>query len=230
MIVIRLGFALPGRVASSSEIEHLEKKLTPLSHGNEALQLIQEFLKSLGKVTARQRFLADKIFCPPITSENVRGTLDIEEFHMLQGDIIRSDAAYILGTRQVDDPSYVVASSTCDLVPGRRESALLLPIEPRRMTDFESEQKLKDAISNLVTFRSTRYIYLSALPDDEIDVLVNVAYLDPLAQCANDSLMMAERRASMRLIGWRMFGSLLRNIQVREAEDEATIRIVANRD
>ncbi len=158
------------------------------------------------------------------------GKIDAETFHLLQGDTIRSDAGYILGDRQAGNPSYVVATSTCDLVPGRRESALLLPIEPRGLNDFESSRKLESDLSNLATFRSTRYFYLPALPDDEPEVLFNVAHLDPLAQCASDVLMLVERRASMTLIGWRVFGAVLRSVQVREAEGEAELRTAGNQD
>jgi len=214
-------------VASSSELARLEQELAPLSHGTEALRLLRDFLKNLGKVAARQRFLADHILCRPVTHENVRDRMDVEQFYLLQGDVIRSDAAYVLGSRQVGNPSYVMATSTCDLVPGRRESALLLPIEPRRVSDSESQQKLKSDLSNLVTFRSTRHVYLPAMPDDDPDILFNVAHLYPLAQCANAALVVAERRASMTLIGWRVFGGVLRSIQVREAEGQAQIRIVA---
>jgi hypothetical protein len=213
-----------GSVASADKVTRLEQELAPLSHGTEALQLLRNFLKGLGKVSARQHFLADHMLRSPIRSQDVRGRMDVEEFHLLQGDIVRSDAAYTLGDRQIGNPSYIVATSTCDLVPGRRESALLLPVEPRGLDDYQSQQKLESDLGNLVTFRSTRYIYLPALPDDKPDVLFNVAHLDPLAQCANDALALAERRASMTLIGWRVFGGVLRSIQVREAEGEAEIR------
>jgi hypothetical protein len=41
------------------------------------------------------------------------------------------------------------------------------------------------------------------------DVLFNVARLDPFAQCSNEALSLAARRASMTLIGWRVFGAVL---------------------
>ncbi|GEM_PF-4739208 len=66
--------------------------------------------------------------------------------------------------------------------------------------------------------------YVPPLPDDDADVLFNVALLDPFAQCSNAALAAAERRASMTLLGWRVFGALLRNIQVREAVEEVAIR------
>ena len=161
---------------------------------------------------------------PPISYEEVRSRLDVEPFHVLQGDVIRTDAAYFFGTRQVGNPSYVVATSTCDLIPGRREAALLLPIEPRHPSDYESQQRLESELSNLIVFRSTRYFYLPQLPDDEPDVLFTLVRVDPFAQCRNDALELTERRASMTVIGWRVFGAALRSIQVREAEGEVDIR------
>ena len=211
-------------MANAGELSQFEHELAPLSHGTQALQLLRDFLKGLGKVTDRQRFLADHVFCPPISYEDIRGSLDVEPFHLLQGDVIRTDTAYVLGSRRVGIPSYVVATSTCDLVAGRRESAVLLPIEPRRASDYPLQHKLESDLSNLIVFRSTRYVYLAALPDDEPEVLFNVARLDPLAQCPNEALAFAERRASMTLIGWRVFGAVLRTIQVREAEGEAQMR------
>jgi hypothetical protein len=150
--------------------------------------------------------------------------MHVGPFHALQGDVIRTDAAYILGVRQVGAFSSLVATSTCDLVPGRRKTALLLPVEPRRLSDYLSQQKLESDLSNLIVFRSTRYFYFPRLPDDDSDVLFNVAHVDPFAQCANEALNLAERLASMTLIGWRVFGAVLRSIQVREAEGEAGVR------
>lgn len=217
-------------MANDGELARLEHELAPLSHGTQALQLLRGFLKGLGKIAARQRFLADHVLCPPISFEEIRGSLEVEPFHLLQGDVIRTDAAYVLGFRQVGNPSYVVASSTCDLVAGRRESAALLPVEPRRASDYELQHKLESDLSNLIAFRSTRYVYLPALPDDQPDVLFNIARLDPLDQCTNDALALAERRASMTLIGWRMLGAVLRSIQVREAVGEAQIRLTAGHE
>lgn len=217
-------FSLAGRVASSAELSRLEEQLAPLSHGTQALELLRKFLKGLGKVAARQRFLAEHMLRPQITYEDVRSRLDVEPFHVLQGDVIRTDAAYILGTRHVGNPSYVVATSTCDLVPGRREGALLLPIEPRRPADYETQRELESHLSNLIVFRSTQYFYLPRLPNDDPDVLFNLVRVDPFAQCTNEALPLAERRASMTVIGWRVFGAVLRSIQVREAKGEADIR------
>src|SRR5690242_19685311 len=103
---------------------------------------VRESLKRLGRVAARQRVHTDHLWCPPITYDDVHSTIDVEPFHVLQGDIIRSDAAYVLGTRHTGNQSYVIATSTRDLVPGRRQSALLLPLEPRSVREYVSHQKL----------------------------------------------------------------------------------------
>ncbi len=65
---------------------------------------------------------------------------------------------------------------------------------------------------------------LPPLEDDDDDVLFNVVHLDEQAQCANRDLLTVERRASMTLIGWRVYGALLRTLQVRETAEEIAFR------
>jgi hypothetical protein len=211
---------------ASIDVATLERRLAPLSHGTEPIAVLQEVLRQIGK-GERQVFLNEHLLRAPIRHESIRDKLDPvpEGFNVLQGDIVRTEAAYILGARQIGGQSFVIATSTCDVVPGRRESALLLPIQPRRTGDYADASRLRSDLANLIAFRTTRYFYLPPLPDDPEDVLFNVALLDPLAQCANDALALAERRASMTLLGWRVFGALLRSLQVREAAEEAAIRL-----
>ena len=49
---------------------------------------------------------------------------------MLQGDVVSTEAAYLMGERIVGTPMFAVLNSTCDLVPGRREYASLLRVFP----------------------------------------------------------------------------------------------------
>ncbi len=49
---------------------------------------------------------------------------------MLQGDIVSTEAAYLMGERIGGSPMFAVLNSTCDLVPGRREYASLLRVVP----------------------------------------------------------------------------------------------------
>ena len=212
---------MPGSI----DVTDLARRLAPLSHGTEALGIIRD---ALGQVEKRQRqaFLNEHLLCAPIRYEEVgaRMSKPPEPFQVLQGDVIRTDAAYILGSRQVGAPSYVVATSTCDVVLGRRETALLLRVQPRRLTVNVGRDQLRNDLANLIAFKTSRYFYLPPLPDDDAVVLFNVVLVDPFAQCSNQTLAFTERRASMTLLGWRLFGAGLRRIQVREAEEEVAIR------
>jgi hypothetical protein len=207
------------------DIIALEQRLAPLSHGSEAITILQESLRQLAR-GERQAFLNQHLLRAPIRYEDVHVGFNppIDHFNVLQGDIIRTEAAYLLGARQVGDQSYVIGTSTCDIVLGRRETALLLPVQSRRLRDYADAGRARNDLANLIAFKTTRYFYLPPLPDDPGDVLFNVALLDPFAQCANEAPTLAERRASMTLLGWRVFGALLRSIQVREAAEEAAIR------
>lgn len=176
---------MPGNIDATA----LARRLAPLSHGTEALGIIRD---ALGQVEKRQRqaFLNDHMLCASITYDTVSARMSTppEPFPVLQGDVIRTDAAYILGSRQIGGPSYVVATSTCDVVAGRRETALLLRVEPRHVTTVVSRDLLRNDLSNLIAFKTSRYFSLPPLPDDDDDVLFNVVLADPFAQCANQAL------------------------------------------
>jgi hypothetical protein len=204
----------------------LADQLAPLSHGTQALDIIRAALRQLGKLSAQQVFLNEQLLCMPILHSTICShfNADLEHFHVLQGDIVRTEAAFVLGIRRVGNPSFVIATSTCDMVQGRREGAMLLSVEKKGRTSEHSPDTLRNQLGNLLACKSTRYFYLPPMPDDEDDVLFNVGVLDPVAHCANVDLATVERRASMTLIGWRYFGALLRSLPVREASDEVAIR------
>jgi hypothetical protein len=214
-------------VTDGVDIVALERRLAPLSHGTEAIAILRETMQALNK-RERQLFLNGNLVRAPIDYDRVRSQIGPppEPFFVLQGDVIRTDAAYILGSRLSGGRSYIVATSTCDAVPGRRDAALLLPVEARRLGEPTDHQRVQNDLANLITFKTTRYLYLPPLPDDDPNVLFNVAFLDPFAQCENAALALAERRASMTLLGWRVVGALLRSIQVREAAEEVAIRLL----
>jgi hypothetical protein len=212
-------------VAGQPDVAALEQKLALLSHGDMALRVLKEAMDGMS-VGARQSFLNEHLLRAPIYHEDVVAVMPQppDVFHVLQGDVIRTDAAYMLDQRQIGNPSYVIATSTCDLVPERRVTAMLLRVEPKRPRDYADPAKLKNDLSNLVRFKSTQYLYLPPLEDDDDDVLFNVVHLDEQAQCANRDLLTVERRASMTLIGWRVYGALLRTLQVRETAEEIAFR------
>ena len=207
-------------------LRELEPILAPLTHGRQALAHIQAALAPLS-VEERVGELARTLLTEPLTHADAQARVggDIEEFRVLQGDVIRTESAYSLGVRVVDWNSYMVATSTCDLISGRRTTALLMPVAPKRRSDYKGNaRQLWGELDKLTLYQPTRYFYLPRLPDDDDDVLFNVVKVDPLAMCSNDDVNVAERRASLSLVGWRLFGACVREIMIREADQEAKMR------
>jgi hypothetical protein len=154
-----------------------------------------------------------------------------DEFSLLQGDVIRTEAAFILGERRPG--TYVVATATCDAVvkpKPRQKSILLLPVVSRTLATFDGrddERRAQSAatiLSTLVTFGQRRSLYLPRLPDDSGDVRFNqISFQDP-GVLAADQVPIVERIASMSLIGWRAFNLLVRALITRTGEEELGFR------
>jgi hypothetical protein len=208
-----------------TNLQSLEVALQKLSHDGEALKIIKAYANSLGKTARRQdAFNAlGALVREPILYQDVleRSLIPQEEdaFTFLQGDIARTDAAYFLGER-VTGTDFVVASSTCDLVPERRQYASLLRVQPIT----ERTPKAKEKISQLLKFNSTKEMYLPPLPNDPSEVICNAVLFDGVVQVRLADLLTATRKASLSLVGWRIFGSLVRTIMVRAGESEIKMR------
>jgi hypothetical protein len=209
----------------SASLNDLAESLESLGHGDQGLARIKEALSTLD-LGARVAWLAEHLLTPPLTHEVAQGRAGepVEPFNVLQGDIIRTSAAYRFGVRVDPAATYMVATSSCDLVPGRRAAAMLLPVEPKRRSDFGSDSQFTGNLNQLTNYGPKKYFYIPVLPDDDEDVLFNAAWLDPIATCTNEAVNLAERRASLSLVGWRMFGTLVRELLVREAEQEPRMR------
>lgn len=203
----------------------LEAKLQSLSHDAQALHLIQSFAQGLGKTKARQKVFnaAGALLRLPILYQEVvqRQLISSDEdaFTLLQGDIVRTDAAYFLGER-ITGARFSVATSTCDLVPNRREYAALFRLQPLHY-DMPNIQSL---LGELLKFASTRRMYLPPLPDDPQEVIANVVLFDGIVQIQLNDLLLATRQASLSLVGWRIFGSLVRTMMVRTGDSEVLMR------
>jgi hypothetical protein len=139
---------------------------------------------------------------------------------LLQGDIISTDSAYFLGER-LTGMKFAIATSTCALVPQRREYASLLRVEPV----YTDNKDAKQVIGELLIFTSTKRMYLPRLPNDMDNVLANAVNFDGIVQVRLEDLLLATRDASLSLVGWRIFGSLIRSIMVRAGESEVLMRI-----
>ncbi len=206
-------------------LTELEAHLQTLSHDDNALKIIQKFAMNLGKTNQRQRVFNEKgaIVREPIIYQDVlaRGLIAHNEdpFILLQGDIVSTDTAYFLGHR-ITGIKFAVVTSTCDLVPKRREYAALLRVQPIKKDDHYAKQVLGE----LLKFSSTQRMYLPPLPNDPLDVIGNALVFDGIVQVRLEDLLMATRLASLSLVGWRIFGSLVRTIMVRAGESEVRMR------
>jgi hypothetical protein len=147
-----------------------------------------------------------------------------DSFTLLQGDLIRTDAAYLLGERLVG-MRFLIANATCDLVAGRRRYVALLPVQPIHQPETPEETRaVGQMIAELLRFTQTRRMYLPPLDDDDADVIANAVEFDGIAQASLDDVLMAERIASLSLVGWRIFGSHVRGILTRSGDGETELR------
>lgn len=208
----------------------LEAKLEQLSHSEAAIQEIRAFAENLGSSSRRlEVFNADRglVQAPiwPDAAKAIGFDQPDDEFTLLQGDIVTTEAAYFLGERVTGRPKYVVLNSSCDLVPGRREYAALLRIREVRSTvpDFKS------MLSHLLKFKKTDSMYLPPLPVDRDEVMGNAIQFDGVCQIRSNDLLLANRIASLTLVGWRIFASLSRVVIARTSERECSLRAAIER-
>lgn len=206
-------------------LAELESQLRTLSHNDQALQIIREFAGKLKKTKDRQKIFGSEgaLVRKPIEYQDVlkRGLIDDDEdpFTLLQGDIVSTNAAYFLGER-ITGSKFAIASSTCDIIPNRRQYAALLRLQPIKV----DHPKAKELLSEMLTFKSTKRMYLPSLPDDPHEVLGNAVVFDGIVHIQLSDLLMSTRHASLSLVGWRIFGSLIRTIVVRTGESEVKMR------
>jgi hypothetical protein len=165
----------------------------------------------------------------PILSEETKAlgfNQPDDDFTFLQGDVISTESAYFLGERVTNSPKYVVLSSSCDLVPGRRKYAALLRIKEIR----EGEPNVSAKLNLLLKFLRTESMYLPALPSDRVDVLCNAIKFDGLCQIRSADLVLSNRIASLTLVGWRIFASFSRMVIARANPRESQMRSALKQD
>ncbi|MVN88581.1 hypothetical protein GO986_17740 [Deinococcus sp. HMF7620] len=226
-----------------SLLDQLETALRPHAHGMQALDAIRSFVKDLKNTKARAELLnsAGALVTRPIDcaeAKEIKGyPNDADTFWVLAGDIVSTDAAFTLGERVTSDqsdeprPKFIVANSTCDLIPGRKKTkALLLEVHPiYKPTTEEQGARLKNQLGALLSFRERHYMYLPPLPGDPEDVIANVVSFNDFAIMRVEDLPDGSgRKASLSTPGWRIFAALLRMNLSREGEHEAEMRTRLN--
>ena len=206
---------------------NLERQLAAVSHTDEAALIVESAVAERFKKTVQRQiaFAQPNIICvEPISYSGALApgaiNADEDQFTMLQGDIVTTEAAYLMGERIVGSPMFAVLNSTCDLVPRRREYASLLRVVP--VTG--DGDALKSALHHLLSFRSRRDLYLPPLPNEAVPTLGYAIRFDGVAQIRMEDLLLAKRLCSLSLVGWRIFGSFARVLISRAGDREATLR------
>jgi hypothetical protein len=210
---------------SRPTLRDLETKLKDLSHSQVALEAIKDFSRQLNNTKTRLNlFNADgAMIRAPILSDETRALgydQPEDDFAFLQGDVVGTEAAFFFGERIAGFPKYVVLSSSCDLVPGRRECACLLRVSEIRRSDPEA----KASLNLLLQFKRSASMYLPVLPTDNADVICNVINFDGICQIRSTDLALANRVASLSLVGWHIFASFSRMVVARANPRECEMR------
>lgn len=207
------------------DLSDLERKLSQLSHSGEALKAIQHYALGLRGTRARLEALNSDgamLRSPimPFETRSLGFDSPDDDFALLQGDIVRTEAAYYFGERIVGQPKYIVLNSSCDLVPDRRRCAALLHVKEVRKV----EQDARSKINLLLQFKKTDSMYLPIMIDDDDSVACNLVDFDGICQISTGNLLLAKRVASLSLVGWRMFASFARTVIARSTPREAMMR------
>ena len=166
-----------------STLGELEQQLRLVSHSEEAIQAVQAFSNGLSGTKGRLEVWnsANAIVRKPIEyGETAALGFDTpdDQFTVLQGDIVETEAAYFYGERIAGMPKFAVLNSSCDLVPGRMAHASLLRILPIR----KDEERAREKLGTLLKFGRRDSMYLPVLPDDPEDVIGNVISFEGICQ------------------------------------------------
>ena len=188
---------------------------------------LDEYLAGLDPAD-RQREVNAVWLEPPITrAEAVAAYPPLSDhFDVLQGDVIRTEAAFVLGHRVAG--AYVVASATCDAVirpRPRRGSILLLPVVPRTIEGFDGKTPAAKAnvagrrLEQLLTFRTTGALYLPPLIDDTDDGVsaASLGVTSPAYGARLDGVLAANRPSAPAVMPERNLSSPLRHVLTRSS-------------
>jgi hypothetical protein len=210
----------------ASSLGELEQQLRSISHSEEAIKAVQAFSDDLSGTKARLEVwnALNAIIRKPIeyreTSALGFDTAD-DQFSVLQGDIVQTEAAYFYGERIAGMAKFAVLNSSCDLVPGRTAHASLLRILPIR----RGEERAKEKLGTLLKFTRRDSMYLPALADDPEDVVGNAISFEGICQIRTSDLFLGNRVASLSVVGWRIFASFTRTVLARANPREVELRM-----
>ena len=87
-----------------------------------------------------------------------------------------------------------------------------------------TEEGARAKLSYLAGFKKRESMYLPVFPNDPEDVMCNVIQFDGISQIRSGDLLLANRIASLSLVGWRIFACFSRVVVARASPRECAIR------
>jgi hypothetical protein len=209
----------------ASTLKELGERLVELSQTEAQTEAIKTFSEGLAKTAHRIAVFnaPGALVRRPIRPEETQAlSFDgpDDNFVLLQGDVVSTESAFYLGERLTGRPKYVVLNSSCDLVPDRRECSALLRVKEIR----RSERDVGSKLNLLLRFKRTHSMYLPPLTVDSDDVVCNGVEFDGICQIRSSDLLLANRIASLSLVGWRIFASFAQMVIARSNPREGNMR------
>jgi hypothetical protein len=215
--------------ALRQSLSALEAELAPMTHNPAIIARVRQFAAEIGKKTSQRQAvlnLQGVLMQAPIhhTEALERGySPDSDPFTVLQGDLISTQSAFLMGQRLSGERRFMVLTPTCDLVPERREFASLLEVKPINA----QTAKAAELLSSLTAFRRTDAMYLPPTETNlEQGVLGFALVFDGICSISNSHVQMATRLASSSLVGWRVFCAMRQSVLTRAGDDEIALRKV----
>lgn len=214
----------------ASEKNKLELEVAALTHALEAnhaatgWQAGKKWFEEhfSGDVVARLKFLDSVLYAKTPFVHDPKS--DVQEFKILQGDIVRStmvklpDPVHEFNEHQAY--YYIVIHPSCSIQPKRHRWVLTSRLIEVLGSDGNSKGLLKDAL----TFKSSKFFYCPSLPDQSDKCIGNLACFEEVSYIENSVLQVADRVASLSDVGWHMFNAFLVHSFTRPSSDDKKIR------
>ncbi len=174
-------------------------------------------------VSERTKFLKANMYTPkPITPADSNGR--INDFSVLQGDIIKTKAAItsspLFNYAPLEYSHCLIVPSSCSVQPNRYKQVLLARLSPIE----NIEQEMKTIFIQSVKFESVKTFYLPPIDGEELGEFGFVAIFEEISHIENGLLQSAQRIASLSMIGWRLLNAFLVNHFTRPSSDDVTLR------
>lgn len=205
------------------KVNELKKILNDYHHNN-CWNETKDWFKPFGKhIDERAKFLKSIMYTPkPLTATDGKDMVD--EFFVLQGDIIKTNAAItnspLFDFNPLEYSHYVIVPSSCSVQPRKYRQILLARLSPIENING----KIKDAFLQSIKFENNKLFYFPPIDNEKLGEFGFLAIFEEISYIENELLQSAQRVASLSLIGWHLLNAFLVNHYSRPSSDDIKLR------